>query len=87
MISKNAMVAAAIGGLFAMNFAATSIAANDAAGTEKCYGVAKAGKNDCAALKHACSGQSKADSAKTDWLKVPTGTCERLVGGMLKMAK
>lgn len=84
MINKNAMVAAAIGGLFVMNIAAVSYAADDSTASEKCYGVAKAGKNDCAAPTHACSGQAKANGAKTDWIKVPAGTCERLVGGSLK---
>lgn len=87
MIGKNAMVAAAIGGLFAMNFATTAAAADESAATEKCYGVAKAGMNDCAAPTHACSGQSKAERSKTDWVKLPAGTCERLAGGMLKTAK
>ena len=87
MISKNALVAAAISGLFAMNFAATAGAADESAATEKCYGVAKAGMNDCAAPTHACSGQSKAERSKTDWVKLPAGTCERLAGGMLKTAK
>jgi uncharacterized membrane protein len=57
-----------------------------AAATEKCYGVAKAGKNDCASAGHACAGQSKAASGK-EWVKVPVGTCERLVGGSLTAAK
>ena len=26
-------------------------------GTEKCYGIAKAGQNDCGTAKHACAGQ------------------------------
>jgi len=84
MINKSALVAAAVGGLFVMNMAAVSFAADDSTATEKCYGVAKAGKNDCAAPTHACSAQSKADGAKTDWVKLPAGTCERLVGGSLK---
>jgi uncharacterized membrane protein len=50
---------------------------------EKCYGVAKAGKNDCAGPAHACAGQSKADGGAKEWLNVPKGTCERLVGGSL----
>ena len=86
MINRSAMVAAAIGGLFVMNMAAASYAADDSTTSEKCYGVAKAGKNDCAAPTHACSGQSKANAGKTDWIKVPAGTCERLVGGSLKAA-
>ena len=52
--------------------------------TEKCYGVAKAGKNDCAANGHACAGQSKTSSDAKEWVKVPAGTCERIVGGSTK---
>jgi uncharacterized membrane protein len=48
---------------------------------EKCYGVAKAGKNDCAANGHACAGQAKADRDAKEWIYVPAGTCERIVGG------
>jgi uncharacterized membrane protein len=50
-------------------------------GFEKCYGIAKAGKNDCASGTEACAGQSKTDGAKEAWLGVPMGTCERIVGG------
>jgi uncharacterized membrane protein len=47
--------------------------------TEKCYGIAKAGKNDCAT--NACSGSSTKDSDKKAWLGVPQGTCDKIVGG------
>jgi len=52
-------------------------------GFEKCYGVSKAGKNDCVSKvrKHACSGMSKVDSDKNEWVKVPKGLCMKLVGG------
>ena len=50
---------------------------------EKCFGVAKAGKNDCAGAAHACAGQSTKDASPTEWILVPKGTCERLVGGKL----
>lgn len=50
---------------------------------EKCYGIVKAGKNDCAANGHACAGQAKADANAKEWVAVPAGTCERLVGGKL----
>lgn len=50
-------------------------------GFEKCYGIAKAGKNDCASGAGACAGQSKVDAAKDAWLGVPEGTCEKIVGG------
>ncbi len=51
---------------------------------EKCYGVAKAGKNDCQTANSSCAGTSKRDSQKDAWLFVPAGTCERLVGGNLQ---
>lgn len=49
---------------------------------EKCYGVAKAGQNDCASLSgtHSCAGQSKADNAVTDWKYVAKGTCKDMKG-------
>ena len=52
---------------------------------EKCYGVVKAGKNDCAtkAGKHSCAGMAKTDADSNEWVKVPTGLCEKLVGSSL----
>ena len=52
---------------------------------EKCYGVVKAGKNDCASKinKHSCSGRAKADGDPNEWIKLPSGLCEKLVGGSL----
>jgi uncharacterized membrane protein len=54
-MNKQATIQAAIAGLVAVGFAAT-VAAQPVApkdGTEKCYGVAKAGQNDCGTAKHA----------------------------------
>jgi uncharacterized membrane protein len=85
MLTKTTLITAALGGLLALG-AVTATAADDAA-TEKCYGVSKAGKNDCAGAKHACAGQSTADRDGNEWVKVPKGTCERLVGGNLAPAK
>ncbi len=49
---------------------------------EKCYGVAKAGKNDCASTgNNSCGGTSKRDGDKKAWIFVPDGYCERIVGG------
>ena len=50
-------------------------------GREKCYGVAKAGKNDCAAGAHSCAGQSTRNGDKASFVAVPVGLCSRLVGG------
>lgn len=56
---------------------------------EKCYGVVKAHKNDCAskANKHSCSGQAKNDADANEWIKLPSGLCDKLVGGSLSEDK
>jgi uncharacterized membrane protein len=51
---------------------------------EKCYGIAKAGKNDCASTgNNSCAGTAKADRDPRAWIFVPAGYCERIVGGSL----
>ncbi|HTQ00221.1 MAG TPA: DUF2282 domain-containing protein [Casimicrobiaceae bacterium] len=53
-------------------------------GTEKCYGVAKGGQNDCGTAKHACAGQgAKADNDPAEWKYVAKGTCEKMGGKMM----
>lgn len=83
------VTAAAVGSLIALgSFALLNQAiAADKPEMEKCYGVAKAGKNDCASNGHACAGQAKQDKNASEWLTLPKGTCERLVGGSLTVAK
>lgn len=55
-------------------------------GMEKCYGVAKAGKNDCANGVHSCAGQATKDMDKSSFLEVPAGVCGKLAGGNLTKA-
>jgi len=49
---------------------------------EKCFGIAKAGQNDCANLSgsHSCAGQSKVDMGTDEWKYVPKGTCKDMKG-------
>ena len=65
--------------------AATSgqVFAADKPAMEKCYGIAKSGKNDCASktATHACAGQASKDGDKSAFLVVPKGTCDKIVGG------
>ncbi len=51
-------------------------------GKEKCYGVAKAGQNDCANLAgtHSCAGQAKTDNDTGEWKYVAKGTCAAMGG-------
>ena len=63
--------------------AAGLVAPAAAQSKEKCYGIAKAGQNDCASLSgsHSCAGQAKADNAPDEWKYVPKGECKKM-GGM-----
>ena len=51
---------------------------------EKCYGIAKAGRNDCETRMSSCAGTSKRDNQKDAWIYMPKGACERIVGGALQ---
>lgn len=51
---------------------------------EKCYGIAKAGMNDCATRMSSCAGSATKDSQKDAFLFLPKGTCDKIVGGSLK---
>lgn len=52
---------------------------------EKCYGLAKAGKNDCASTgNNSCAGTSRVDADPRAWIYTPAGYCERIVSGSLK---
>ena len=54
---------------------------------EKCYGVVKAGKNDCQTMGSSCAGTAKRDSQQDSWVYVPAGTCDKLVSGSLEPKK
>jgi len=81
-VNKSIVVSSAI--VAALLMASSGpIAAQDAK-MEKCFGVAKAGKNDCAAGPGTtCAGTSKTDAQGNAWMLVPAGTCDKLVGGSL----
>jgi len=51
---------------------------------EKCYGIARAGRNDCQTANSSCAGTSKRDAQADSWIYVPAGTCEKVVGGSLQ---
>jgi uncharacterized membrane protein len=51
---------------------------------EKCYGIAKAGKNDCQTSTHSCAGTATADNQPDSWIYVPKGTCDKIAGGSLE---
>jgi uncharacterized membrane protein len=81
-------VSSALASVMALGLAATAGAASHAAkepaakGKEKCFGIAKAGQNDCANLSgtHSCAGQSKVDNGADEWKYVAAGTCKDMKG-------
>lgn len=81
---KKQIISAAIAGAFAATALGLSQVQAQEGDLEKCYGVVKAGKNDCAGPGHTCQGQAKADADPNEFVLIPAGTCERLVNGEVK---
>ncbi|WP_296442899.1 DUF2282 domain-containing protein [Rhodoferax sp. UBA5149] len=79
-MNQRAMIAAAAASLMSLAFVAGPAHAADE--KEKCFGIAKAGQNDCASISgvHSCAGQSKADMDKGEWKYVAKGTCKDMKG-------
>ncbi|QEL56227.1 BufA1 family periplasmic bufferin-type metallophore [Chromobacterium paludis] len=82
MKQNKALIASALGAVIAMG--ALSAAPASAAAKEKCYGIAQAGKNDCASANgtHSCAGQAKVDKDPGDWKYVATGSCQQMGGNL-----
>lgn len=88
---KNTKVIAqtALASLFAVSVLAVSAPAEAGkeAGKkdmEKCYGIVKAGQNDCQTSNSACAGTAEVDSKPTAYIVLPKGSCEKIVGASLK---
>lgn len=82
----NTVLAGAVA-LTALGTVAASTTANAASGDkEKCYGVVKAGMNGCGSADkaHSCAGQATVDGSGVEWIKMPKGLCEKIVGGSLE---
>src|SRR5215469_9887669 len=47
---------------------------------EKCYGIAKAGANDCQTANSSCAGTSRRDNQGDAWIYMPAGSCDKIVG-------
>ncbi len=75
------MLASALAAAISMTAMAGSQAV--AAENEKCFGVVKAGQNDCQTATHSCAGTATKDAQGDAWIYVPAGTCDKLVGGSL----
>jgi uncharacterized membrane protein len=56
----------------------------EVANWEKCAGIVKAEMNACGTSKHACAGAATTDADAEEWIQVPQGTCDKIVGGTIK---
>ena len=86
---KTLTIAAAVSGLLAAGAAVANHheGMDEAKGDKvKCYGVAKAGQNDCASASHGCAGSAKTDNDPGEWKYAPKAECEKQ-GGKLEAAK
>lgn len=79
-MNQRLIISSALASALALGLAGP--AAAQAKEKEKCYGIAKAGQNDCANLSgsHSCAGQSKADMSADEWKYVAKGTCKDMKG-------
>ncbi|EGJ34221.1 MULTISPECIES: DUF2282 domain-containing protein [Moorena] len=83
-IKKTVMVSAALTSVLALGLGvASENALAGKEGMEKCAGIVKAGRNDCGTSKHDCSAQATVDSDPEEWIYVPEGTCDKIVGGTI----
>ena len=80
--SRRLATATALSSVLALGLTLNSTAVS-AAEKEKCYGVAKAGQNDCATNTSSCMGTSSVDGKTDAFTILPSGLCERIVGGSL----
>jgi len=87
-MNQRLIVSSALASALALGLINTASAA-DSAAKEKCYGIAKAGANDCANLSgsHSCAGQTKADNDPMDWKYVAKGSCKDMKGLTAEEAK
>ena len=81
-MTKTATTSLMVAGALTAALSMAAIPAAEAAGKDKCFGVSKAGKNDCAAGPGtSCAGTSTIDYQGNAWKLVPAGTCEKTKRG------
>ena len=87
-MNQRTMITTAAASLMSLALLSGPAMAQNAA-KEKCFGIAKAGQNDCANLSgsHSCAGQSKVDNDKGEWKYVAAGTCKTMGGMSMGEAK
>ncbi len=88
-MNQRLIVSSALASVLALGLAGQVVAQEKGKDKEKCYGIAKAGANDCANLSgtHSCAGQSKVDNDPGEWKYVAKGTCKDMKGMSADEAK
>ena len=82
MTNRRVLITTAVSSLLAAG--ALAVSAQDAPEMEKCYGIVKAGANDCAGPGHTCQGQAATDADPNEYILLPAGTCDRIAGGEVR---
>jgi uncharacterized membrane protein len=81
MNTSDRVIRSAFASLLALGVAAASGQAMAAKEKyEKCAGIVKAGMNDCGTSHSSCHGSIKTDGDHEAWIKLPKGSCEKIVG-------
>jgi len=90
-MDKQVFIRTALASVLAIGALSTAHAGPVAADAskEKCYGIAKAGSNDCASAtgSHSCAGTATKDNDKGDWKYVDKGTCDKMGGSTMAPKK
>jgi len=85
-VQNGIVLACAAGAAFCSLYANTNLLAKSSPSAcvarERCYGVAKAGENDCATGQHACATKATSDHDAKEWIMLPKGSCHKIAGGV-----
>ena len=83
-VGTTALIASAIAALLSNGASAQVHPEKPTYKYEKCYGIAKAGRNDCFFSGNSCAGTLERDQDPGAWIYVPKGTCMKIAGGTLE---
>jgi uncharacterized membrane protein len=83
MSKRDLMIKSAIMHVLAITTLTMTTGALAADEMEKCYGIAKAGMNDCQTATQSCAGSGTKNNQPDAFLLIPKGLCNKIVGGSL----
>ncbi len=89
MKNKDQMIKATLAAILsiAATTQSTYAATDNANDLERCYGIVKAGLNDCQTLTSGCAGSATQNAQPDAFILLPKGTCAKIVGGSLTIKK